>query len=136
MAEIRITREHGLGLAQARQLALRWAEVAEQKLEMQCTYEEGPGSDVVSFKRAGASGQLLVEPQAFQLHAKLGLLLGMFRAKIEAEIVRNLDTLLAQEEPLAAFESGLADHEAQRAARHAAAKKPAAKKAPAARKAD
>lgn len=117
MAEIRITREHGLGLAQARQLALRWAEVAEQKLEMECTYETGAGGDVVSFKRAGASGQLLVAPEQFELHAKLGMLLGMFRGRIESEIVRNLDDLLAQAQPLDAFEAGLAAHEAKRAAK-------------------
>ncbi|HEY8359875.1 MAG TPA: polyhydroxyalkanoic acid system family protein [Ramlibacter sp.] len=117
MAEIRITREHGLGLEQARQLALRWAEVAEQKLAMECTYEQGDAADVVSFERPGASGQLAVEPGLFRLHAKLGLLLGIFRGRIEAEIVSNLDSLLAQEEPLQAFETGLAEHEARKAAK-------------------
>jgi putative polyhydroxyalkanoate system protein len=129
VAEIRITREHGLGLAQARQLALRWAEVAERKLAMECTYEQGLAGDVVSFKRSGASGKLTVDPHEFQLHAKLGLLLGVFRGRIETEIVRNLDTLLAEQEPLAAFESGLAQHEARRAANHPP-KKVAPKKAP------
>ncbi|RYZ31396.1 MAG: hypothetical protein EOP01_03475, partial [Propionibacteriaceae bacterium] len=92
-------------------------EVAEQKLEMECTYETGAGGDVVSFKRAGASGQLLVAPEQFELHAKLGMLLGMFRGRIESEIVRNLDDLLAQAQPLDAFEAGLAAHEAKRAAK-------------------
>ena len=130
MADIHIVREHTLGLAQARKLAFRWAEVAEQKLDMECTYEEGKASDTVRFQRPGASGTLEVTRDRFTLDASLGLLLGMFRAKIESEIVRNLDELLAHEEPLKAFEHGLAQHEAKKkpAVKHHAAKKAPAKK--------
>ena len=127
MAEIHIVREHELGLAQARKLAFRWAEVAEQKLEMECTYEEGKTSDTVTFKRSGASGELHVTKDRFQLDARLGLLLGMFKDRIESEIVKNLDDLLAEGEPLRAFEKGLASHEAKRSAK--AAPKPATKAA-------
>lgn len=129
MADIQIVREHTLGHAKARKLAYRWAEVAEQKLEMECTYLEGKSSDIVSFKRAGASGELKVTKDAFHLQANLGLLLGMFKGRIEAEIVKNLDELLQQDEPLAAFEQGLAHHEAKKVAKHHPVKKPAAKKA-------
>ena len=130
MADIHIVREHKLGLAHARKLAFRWAEVAEQKLEMECTYEEGKTSDLVRFERPGASGTLKVTKDHFTLDAGLGLLLGMFRGKIESEIVRNLDELLAHEEPLKAFEHGLAQHEAKKKApaKHHAAKKAPAKK--------
>lgn len=119
MADIRIVREHGLGLEKARKLAWRWAEIAEKKLEMECTYEEGETQDVVRFKRSGAHGELQVDPNQFQLHARLGLLLGVFKAKIENEIEKNLDELLAHEDPLHAFDLGLAKHEARRAAKHA-----------------
>jgi len=119
VAEIRIVREHALGLEQARKLAWRWAEVAEKKLDMACTYEEGRTHDTVRFERPGARGALEVSKDKFQLHAKLGLLLGVFRGKIESEIVRNLDDLLAHQDPLHAFEQGLQKHEAKRAARHA-----------------
>ena len=134
MADIHIVREHALGLAQARKLAFRWAEVAEKKLDMECTYEEGRTSDLVSFRRPGASGELKVTKDRFELGARLGLLLGVFRGKIEGEIVKNLDQLLAQEDPLNAFEQGLAKHEAKhdaRPAKHAKAhaKVPAARKA-------
>lgn len=143
MADIHIVREHGLGLDRARKLAFRWAEVAEKKLDMDCTYEEGKAHDLVSFKRAGASGELKVGKDRFELNARLGMLLGVFKAKIESEIVRNLDELLAHEDPLYAFEQGLHKHETKHAAKHE--KKPAkhaehkapakAAKAPAARKA-
>ncbi|MBC5784473.1 polyhydroxyalkanoic acid system family protein [Ramlibacter sp. USB13] len=119
MADIRIVREHALGLEQARKLAWRWAEVAEKKLDMECTYEEGKTHDTVRFERPGASGELHVGKDKFQLHAKLGLLLGVFKGKIESEIVKNLDQLLEQEDPLHAFEQGLAKHEAKKAAKHA-----------------
>ena len=37
----------------------------------------------------------------FELDAKLGFLLGAFKDRIEGEIVKNLDTLLAQKNPAA-----------------------------------
>jgi putative polyhydroxyalkanoate system protein len=119
VADIHIVREHGLGLAAARQLAQRWAEVAGSKLEMECNYARGEGADLLRFKRSGARGELKVEAARFELKAHLGLLLGVFRSRIEAEIVRNLDTLLAQHDPLLAFEQGLAQHDARRAAKAA-----------------
>ena len=113
MADIHIVREHSLGLEQARKLAFRWAEVAEKKLEMDCTYEEGRTHDVVNFKRPGASGELRVTKDKFQLNARLGMLLGVFKGKIESAIVENLDELLAHADPLSAFEHGLAHHEVE-----------------------
>jgi putative polyhydroxyalkanoate system protein len=138
VADIHIIREHSLGLVQARKLAFRWAEVAEKKLEMDCTYEEGKSHDVVSFKRPGASGELKVTRDAFELDARLGMLLGVFKGRIESEIVKNLDELLAQEDPLHAFDQGLAHHEAKKSAKHekhAKAAEPHKAKAPAAGKA-
>jgi putative polyhydroxyalkanoate system protein len=116
VADIHIVREHALGQAAARRLALRWAEVAGRKLDMECRYQEGEGADLLRFKRPGARGELKVEAGRFELRAHLGLLLGMFRSRIEAEIVRNFDTLMAQDDPLLAFETGLAQHEARRQA--------------------
>jgi putative polyhydroxyalkanoate system protein len=119
LADIHIVREHGLGLEQARKLALRWAEVARRKLDMDCSYEEGQACDVVRFKRPGANGELKVSGERFELDAHLGLLLGVFRSRIEGEIAKNLDHLLAHKDPVHAFEQGLAQHEHKREARHA-----------------
>lgn len=69
---------------------------------MECAYAEGSTSDEVHFKRSGASGILKVDKDHFELDAKLGILLGAFKDRIEAEIVRNLDELLAQSEKPAA----------------------------------
>ncbi len=96
MSEIRIHREHDLGLEGARKLAWRWAEEAESKFGMACTVIEGEFGDTVEFTRSGVHGQLIVAPDHFDLQAKLGFLLGAFSKTIESEIEKNLDELLAK----------------------------------------
>jgi putative polyhydroxyalkanoate system protein len=108
VADIHIRRAHALGLAGARKLALQWVEAARSKLQVQCTYEQGAGGDRVSFTRSGASGELRVTPDSFELDAHLGLLLGVFKHRIESEIVKNLDQLLAHADPHAAFAAEVA----------------------------
>ena len=116
MADINITRAHGMSFGDARKAAFKWAEQAEAKFDMECTYEEGQTSDECGFTRSGVSGTLTVDKDTFELHAKLGFLLGAFKDKIEGEIVKNLDELIAK--PKAKKEP---------AARNAAAKKPGKK---------
>ena len=96
MADIRIHRDHHLGLAKARKIAWNWAEEVEKNFDMECTVIEGESSDTVEFKRTGVSGQLIVAADHFDLHAKLGFLLGAFSKTIEAEITKNLDDLLSK----------------------------------------
>ena len=94
MADIHIERKHALPFTQARKAAFQWAEKAEEKFDMECTYEEGEGEDVLTFTRSGVNGTLLVTKDQFVLNAKLGFLLGAFKESIEGEIVKNFDTLL------------------------------------------
>lgn len=94
MADLHILREHHLGLAGARKVAFKWAEHAEDEFGMSCTYEEGKSQDEVCFTRVGVTGTLVVTRDRFELNAKLGFLLGAFKATIESEIVKNLDELL------------------------------------------
>ena len=94
MADIRIHREHKLGLAKARKVAWDWAEMAEAKFDMECSMLEGETSDTVSFTRSGVKGELIVAADHFDLQAKLGFLLGAFSKTIESEIEKNLDDLL------------------------------------------
>ena len=116
MPDIHIHRDHSLGLAKARKVAWDWAEQAESKFDMECTVLEGETSDTVEFTRSGVSGTLIVAADHFDLHAKLGFLLGAFAKTIEGEIQKNLDELL-----------GAAAAGAAKAAKPAA-KKAAAKK--------
>ena len=132
MPDIRIHREHSLGLAKARKVALQWAEMAESKFDMACAVQAGADSDTVSFSRSGVKGQLVVAADHFALDAKLGFLLGAFAKTIEGEIEKNLDDLLG-----AAQAAESAGKSAGRSAAKPAAKSPAkpptkppAKKAP------
>ena len=101
MADIHIERDHQLGMGGARKLAWRWAEQAENDFDMSCTYEEGAECDEVQFSRSGVSGTLKVSADRFELDARLGFLLGAFKDRIEGEIVKNLDELLAAKKPAA-----------------------------------
>lgn len=94
MSDINIHRDHALGLAQARKVALQWAEELEQKFDMACTVLAGETSDTVEFTRSGVKGRLIVAADHFDLQAKLGFLLGAFAKTIEGEIQKELDQLL------------------------------------------
>jgi len=96
MPDIKIHREHALGLAKARKVAWQWAEEVEKKFDMECTVVEGEFSDTVEFTRSGVNGRLIVAADHFDLDAKLGFLLGAFSRTIEGEIRKNLDDLLAK----------------------------------------
>jgi putative polyhydroxyalkanoate system protein len=107
MARIHLHRSHRLGLDGARKVAWRWAEQVEADFDMSCTYAEGDDADEVQFNRSGVSGTLTVGADHFELDAQLGFLLGAFKDRIEAEIVKNLDDLLdAKKKPAARKAAG------------------------------
>jgi putative polyhydroxyalkanoate system protein len=96
LPDIHIHRAHTLGLARARKTAWSWAEDAEKRFGMECTVVEGDDEDVVEFERSGVKGRLLVTKDAFDLQARLGLLVGAFKERIAGEIEANFDRLLAK----------------------------------------
>ena len=51
MPDIRIHREHRLGLARARDVAWQWAEEVEKNFDMECTVIESETEDTVEFER-------------------------------------------------------------------------------------
>lgn len=129
MAEIHIHRDHQLGLTKARKVAWDWAELAEQKFDMDCTVAEGSTSDTVSFERSGVKGELTVAADHFELRAKLGFLLGAFAKTIERQIEDNLDSLLGAAKAAAETASQpAAGPAAQTTAKAAPPKKAASKK--------
>ena len=89
---------HALGFIKAREVALRWAGEVEKDFGMDCTYEEGDGLDTLRFKRSGVQGELLVTKDAFELNARLGFLLGAFKDRIEAQIVKTLASMAPSED--------------------------------------
>jgi putative polyhydroxyalkanoate system protein len=98
MADLNLHRDHTLGLARARKVALEWAEDVEAKLDMECTIIEGDDEDVLEFKRSGVDGRMIVAATFFDLEARLGFLLKPFLATIEAEVGKRLDEALAKEQ--------------------------------------
>lgn len=94
MPELKIEREHSLGLDGARLVAERWREQAEQDWGMSCASESGEAEDRMRFARSGVSGELTVTDTRFDLQIKLGFLLGAYSGKIEEKINANLDALL------------------------------------------
>ena len=120
MPDIHLEREHQLGLAKARKIAMQWAELAEERFGMECTVLEGKTSDTIEFTRSGVKGELLVEANRFTVDAKLGFLIGAFSKTIESEIEKNLDGLLNKANADANQKTG-----AKAAVKAAAAKPPA-----------
>lgn len=95
LATIHIVRLHAQGFPQARKIALAWAQELEAEYRMECQYQKGKTRDALQFRGAGVSGTLYVTAKQFELGAELGLLLGVFKGKIEAVIVNKLDAQLA-----------------------------------------
>jgi putative polyhydroxyalkanoate system protein len=120
MPDIKLHRPHQLGLAKARKVAWAWAEQVEQEFGMACTVLEGDDGDTVEFTRPGVNGRLEVADDHFELHAKLGLLVGAFSKTIEREIEAQLDALLGA--PVKAGKAGKAAAPAKAAAKAKAKK--------------
>ncbi len=97
MPDLKIERAHTLGLDGARAVAERWREQAEQEWGMACTVQAGEAQDQMTFSRSGVSGSLTVTDDRFDMHLKLGFLLGAYSGKIEEKIRSNLDELLGPE---------------------------------------
>ena len=94
MPEIRVVRTHTLGLAQARTLALQWADQATNQFGMACTHQDDSAAHEVSFWRSGVHGRLSVTGDRFEMDATLGFLFGAFKDRIEKESGLKLDALL------------------------------------------
>lgn len=76
-------------------MALKWARQAEEKYDMECTYEEGEEQDTLCFSRAGVKGTLDVRSDAIDFRAQLGFLVSAFKERIQAELEQQFDSLLA-----------------------------------------
>ena len=99
MPAIQVQREHQLGMAQARRMAAQWQARVEQEFDMRCTVDKGKAQDSIAFERPGLKGCLLVSASAFDLQVQLGLLMGVFKQRIESEIIDKLDQLLSEHAP-------------------------------------
>jgi putative polyhydroxyalkanoate system protein len=87
MAELRIRREHGLGLPEARKAAQRVADELAAAFQMTSAWD----GDTLRFSRSGVNGALSVTANHVEVVARLGMLVAMLKPQIEARVKRDFD---------------------------------------------
>ncbi|MBW6495731.1 MAG: polyhydroxyalkanoic acid system family protein [Burkholderiaceae bacterium] len=87
MAELRIRREHGLGLPEARKAAQRVADELAGAFQMTSAWD----GDILRFSRSGVEGALSVTADHVEVVARLGMLVAMLKPQIEARVKRDFD---------------------------------------------
>ncbi len=94
MPHIHIDQCHGLSLQDAQGFARDWAQTAQRDWAMTTHVTDAPESDdadvVWQFNRSGADGTLRVTSERYVLDIRLGFLLGTFKDRIEAQLLKNL----------------------------------------------
>jgi putative polyhydroxyalkanoate system protein len=89
--KIHIEREHNLGKANARKSAEHIAARLQHELKVSCEWH----GDVLVMSHSGAKGSISVEDSKVEVKVELPLLLRPLRAKVEREILQQLDKYLS-----------------------------------------
>ncbi|HEX4334050.1 MAG TPA: polyhydroxyalkanoic acid system family protein [Usitatibacter sp.] len=89
MADIRIEREHGLGLAGARAAAERLAADLGKRFGLEGEWR----GDVLEFERPGVSGSLSITQTHVRLEVALGFMLKAMKGSIETAVHHEVDKL-------------------------------------------
>ncbi len=91
MSTIEITQDHSLSPAQARQAVEDFAAKLGKKFGLESRWE----GETLHFKRSGVDGQISMTPGQLHVRAKLGLMFGAMKGRIEQEMRRVLDERFA-----------------------------------------
>lgn len=94
MSQIVVHRNHGLPLPEVK----RRAQAMASRLRDAYGGSYAWAGDTLSFRSAGASGQLTVTRDSFEVRVDLGFLLGAFHSRIEREIHAFCDEHVASDE--------------------------------------
>ena len=94
MPDIRVARRHALPMPKVRALAERTAGELAARFGGAAEWR----GDVLSFRTAGAQGEVQLSLVEIRVEVKLGLLLRPFKARFAEHIERHLDSLLAPRE--------------------------------------
>jgi putative polyhydroxyalkanoate system protein len=94
VADIEITRTHGMGAKAARAAAEKMAEQLGRKFDLKGTW----AGNVLRFERPGVSGSLTVGDKDLSLSVALGFLLKAMKGSIETAVRQELDKVLAGSE--------------------------------------
>lgn len=87
MSRIHLRREHDLTPKAAREKVERVVEALTKRFDAECTWK----GDVLSVDHPSVSGKVTVGKNDVVVEARLGILVAMFRDRIDAELVRVLD---------------------------------------------
>ncbi len=91
MSAIHLQRKHRLGLRKAREAAQRVADDMAESFDIDSTWD----GNSLHFSRSGLAGCLQVTKDKVVIDAELGILLAMFRARIEERLERDFDRYFA-----------------------------------------
>ncbi|QJR11090.1 hypothetical protein DSM104443_02161 [Usitatibacter rugosus] len=93
MADIELTRKHGLGLAAARTAAEKMSDHLSKKFGLQGRW----AGDTLHFERPGVTGSLAITEKDLDLTVTLvGFLMKAMKGSIERAVNEELDKLFAQ----------------------------------------
>ena len=92
MAEIHIRRSHAIDVAVAKSKVDTLAQKLKKDLQANYHWQ----GDTLHFKRSGASGTIEVGKDHIAVDIKLGMALGLMKAKIEETVKHNLDQALSK----------------------------------------
>lgn len=87
MSSIDLQRPHTLGLQRAREIVDGVAAAMQRKFGIHSQWE----GDALRIQRSGMDGRIEVSADNVRVHARLGLMLGAFKGRIEEEIAHQLD---------------------------------------------
>jgi putative polyhydroxyalkanoate system protein len=92
MSNIRVTRQHKLGLQAARGEVERIAQRVQDELGAEYAWL----GDTMTFARSGVSGQITITHDSLDLRIKLGWMLAAMKGQIEHKLVGKIDERLAR----------------------------------------
>ena len=92
MSRIEIRRNHTMDHEHALKVADDLAREMDTHYEMQW----GWNGETLWIRRTGVKGEVSVKPTEIHVNLELGMMLRPFRGRIEAEVARQLDDVLAR----------------------------------------
>jgi putative polyhydroxyalkanoate system protein len=91
MADVKLTRQHGMSLAQAKKVAQKAADDMAKEYDVESQWD----GDTLHFQRSGVKGFLEVDATTMNVEVTLGFLFKPFAAKFRDTMSANFDKLLA-----------------------------------------
>ncbi len=92
MADVEISREHHMTLAQAKKVAQKVADDMAAEYGLKSEWE----GDTLNFSRSGVNGVLKVDATHMEVQVSLGFLFKPFAGKFREHMTANFDKLLVK----------------------------------------